>query len=93
MYDNSCTKIKINKVLSEKFKVPKGTEQGHPLSPDLCKLYINDLSHLLHVDGNYPELSDTLISHLLWADDLVLLALDNESLHNNLEILYDICNT
>ena len=93
MYDNSHAKIKINNILSNKFKVQKGTEQGHPMSPDLFKLYIRDLSTMLSVEGKFPDLSDTIINHLLWADDLVLLALDYKSMQTNLDILQNFCNT
>lgn len=71
----------------------RGTEQGHPLSPDLFKLFIRDLSELFYTCGDYPYLSDIQITHLLWADDLVLLALDKESLQNNINILQKFCNT
>ena len=80
MYNNSTAKIKINKLLSPKFDINKGTEQGHPISPELFKLYISDLSDSFDSIGNYPHLIDALLNHLLWADDLVLLALDNNSL-------------
>ena len=91
MYNNSTAKIKINKLLSPKFDINKGTEQGHPMSPELFKLYISDLSDSFDSIGNYPHLIDTLLNHLLWADDLVLLALDNDSLQKNLNILYSYC--
>ena len=75
MYQNSTGQIKLSGFLSEKFQVNKGTEQGHPLSPDLFKLYIRDLSPQLDQE-NCPKLLNQLVSHLLWADDLILLALD-----------------
>ena len=76
MYKNSIVHIKMSKLLSPKIDIGKGTEQGHPL----FKLYINDLSSLLKSVGDYPVLADVLISHLLWADDLVLLALSPNAL-------------
>ena len=42
MYKKSIAHIKISKLLSPKIDIGKGTEQGHPLSPDLFKFYIND---------------------------------------------------
>ena len=45
----------------------------------------------LHSD--YPVLADVLISHLLWADDLVLLALTPKALQVNINILFDFCNS
>ena len=57
------------------------------------KIYINDLSSLLKSVGDYPVLADVLISHLLWADDLVLLALSPKALQVNINILFDFCNS
>ena len=93
MYKNSIAHIKISKLLTPKIDIGKGTEQGHPLSPDLFKIYINDLSSLLKSVGDYPVLADVLISHLLWADDLVLLALSPKALQVNINILFDFCNS
>ena len=93
MYRNSIAHIKISKLLSPNIDIGKGTEQGHPLSPDLFKIYINDLSSLLKSVGNYPILADVLISHLLWADDLVLLALSPKALQDNINILFGFCNS
>ena len=59
-------------------KLKKGTEQGHPLSPDLFKNFLSDLSKLLEIK-DCPSLSNIPISHLLWADDLILLALTPEA--------------
>ena len=70
--------------------IEKGTEQGHPLSPDLFKIFLSDLSPLLD-QQNCPELSGTIISHLLWADDLVILALDPATLQHQVNILNDYC--
>ena len=33
-----------------------------------------------------------MVNHLLWADDLVLMALDGKSLQDNLDILHQYCN-
>ena len=91
MYENSTAKIKINNLLSASFDIRKGTEQGHPISPDLFKLYIRDLSTSFYIDGDFPILLDTIVNHLFWADDLVLLSLDDESLQKNLDILHKYC--
>lgn len=91
MYSNSLAKIKISNLLSPDIKMLRGTEQGHPLSPDLFKIFIHELSSLLKSTGNYPHLNFTFVSHLLWADDLVLMALDPKSLQTNIDILNNFC--
>ena len=89
MYTNSTSKIKLINKLSEAIEIELGTEQGHPLSPELFKIFINDLSAQLNsVSGlEIPHLNNVSISHLLWADDLVLLALCPVHLQNLLNIL------
>ena len=91
MYSNSYAHIKMAGHLSNKFSISKGTEQGHPLSPDLFKIFLRDLSPLLEFD-NCPMLSNILISHLLWADDLILLSLDNKTSQLQLNKLSKFCN-
>ena len=89
MYSNSSTRIKLVKKLSAAIDVTIGTEQGHPMSPELFKIFIHDLSvQLDSIEGLDVPLMDGLkISHLLWADDLVLLALDAASLQKLLDCL------
>ena len=94
MYQKSSGQIKLNGKLSKIFRILKGTEQGHPLSPELFKVYFKELSDLLNeasVTLNCPSLSGLTISHLAWADDLVILALDPNSLQKLLDILADYC--
>ena len=90
MYLNSKAKVKLLTILSASIKIVCGTEQGHPMSPELFKCYINDLSEQLN-NMDYldvPVLNDLRISHLLWADDLVLLGLNAESLQKMLDQLF-----
>ncbi len=79
--------------MSKPFSVCKGTEQGHPMSPDLFKLFILDLSRQFSLQGSYPELQNSIVNHLFWADDLVLFGLDQASLQKNLDILQNFCET
>ena len=90
MYANSSGQIKLAGHLSKKFGIQKGTEQGHLLSPDFFKLYINDLSPFLEHE-NCPMLINKIVSHLLWADDLIVLSLDPITLQKQLNSLSHFC--
>ena len=65
MYNNSSTRIKLIKKLSEAIDVTIGTEQGHPMSPELFKLFIHDLSTRLEAidELNLPQLNGFKVSH------------------------------
>ena len=93
MYTDSSAKIKLLQKLSDKIEVLCGTEQGHPMSPELFKCYIHQLSEELNnLPGvKVPELNSVQVTHLLWADDSVLLALDPESLQSMLNVLLTYC--
>ena len=75
--------------MSNLIDVKIGTEQGHPMSPELFKMFLYDFSTeielLLGIE--IPNLNDYKISHLLWADDLILLAEDARSLQKLLDVL------
>ena len=88
MYQKSTTKIKLMNKLSDAIDVEIGTEQGQPMSPELFKIFLHDLSNELDSLGiSAPILSNKNVTHLLWADDLVLLALNKESLQKLLDCL------
>ena len=53
----------------------------HQLSPDLDNAEA----------ANAPELKNIKITHLFWADDLILLALDQDGLQQLLDILFSYC--
>ena len=86
-------RIKLLGRLSRQIDIFVGTEQGHPLSPELFKIYINDLSASLNSikDIAVPSLNGKRVTHLLWADDLVLLALSKEALQKQFNVLRDYC--
>jgi hypothetical protein len=91
MYSSSKTRIKLIQKLSSKIDITIGTEQNHPLSPELFKMLIHDPSARLSdlADLSVPLLNDLLISHLPWVDDLTLLALDAKSLQTQLDCLHE----
>jgi hypothetical protein len=93
MYSNSSAKVKLLNKLSDKIDVICGTEQGHPMSPELFKCFIHQLSLEINAlqDIEVLVLNSEKVTHLFWADDLVLLALDSKSLQLMLDLLQDYC--
>ena len=93
MYTNSSAKVKLLNKLSEKIDIFCGTEQGHPMSPELFKCFVHELSEELNEqdERDVPILNGEKITHLLWADDLVLLALNPEGLQKMLDVLHIYC--
>ena len=89
MYHHSTTRIKLIQKISAAIDITVGTEQGHPMSPELFKMFLYDLStELEELSGiSIPNLNGFNISHLLWADDLILAALDEKSLQKLLDVL------
>ena len=86
------SRYKLNGKLSDSFSVSKGTEQGHPLSPELFKVYFKELSDLLNSAAtSCPQLHDRIITHLAWADDLVILSLEPVSLQTQVNIVANYC--
>eukprot|EP00116_Pleurobrachia_bachei_P008043 sb/3468305/ len=93
MYTGSSARIKLLGKLTETIEVNIGTEQGHPLSPELFKMYVHELSVRLNREAgsSSPSLAGKHISHLLWADDLVLMALNPASLQRLINVLEEYC--
>ena len=71
---------------SEKFSVSNGVRQGSMISPHLFKVYIDDLSVILNSLKIGCSVSDTLINHIMYADDLVLFSPSSASLQKLLNI-------
>ena len=71
VYRNSSAKFKLIGKISERLEVLIGIEQGHPMSPELFKGYLLDLSNELnqYEQLQLPEFNELPISHLLWADE------------------------
>jgi hypothetical protein len=90
MYDNINFRVRYKGVVSEAAPYNKGVKQGDPLSPVLFILFIDDLTTQLEATGTDKD--DLLFmgknfAGLLYADDLVLLALSQAKLQIMLDKL------
>jgi hypothetical protein len=91
LYNQTKARAKINGVLYDWIEDQVGMNQGGPNSPNLFRKFLADLRDYL--DCNYGVVlnSETILLHLLWADDLVLLCDTEKGLQRQLNGLFMFC--
>jgi len=89
LYHNVECCVRINGVYTDWFSVKIGLKQGCILSPILFNLYINSLISRMRRLGLGIDVDDLIVSLLLYADDLVLLAESKEDLQRMLDELHE----
>lgn len=88
MYSDTSACMQLNKDRTDWFSVNSGVRQGDNLSPTLFALFINDLVGEIKDLGMGVDLGTERVSMLLYADDIILLA-DNE---NDMQCMLDCLN-
>ena len=79
LYRDPKSRVILNYLATAWFNCPLGVKQGDIISPTLFAIYINDLAEEIKDSGIGVKIDDDLIvSCLLYADDIVLLA-DSET--------------
>ncbi len=73
-YRNQLVNIKWNKELSSDFTVTNGVKQGGIISPYLFNIYLDELSDLLSKSPAGCRLGGVTMNHLIYADDMCLIA-------------------
>ena len=73
-YANQTMCIRWGSKTSEKFHVSNGVRQGSILSPHLFKVYVDELSTILNKLQTGCSVTNIIINHLMYADDIVLLS-------------------
>ena len=86
VYHKTISCVQINQMSTVLFQVISGVKQGDTLSPTFFSIYINDLAKVLKKSGIGIGVNGCKVCILLYADDLFLLA-DNE---NDLQTLFDL---
>ena len=87
-YTNQTMQIRWGSKISDKFCTTNGVRQGSILSPHLFKVYVDDLSVTLNSLKIGCYISDFIINHIMYADDIVLISPSSAGL----DILLKFCN-
>ena len=83
--------VRINGIKTDWFDVGLGLKQGCLISPILFNLYVNDLANDIKDAGIGVKCGDDLVSVLLYADDICLIAESEQELQKLLDILNSWC--
>ena len=84
IYLEDTVSIKIGNKHSSSFKTNKGVRQGCVLSPLLFNIFLSDLQQELDSCSDNVRIdSDTALSCLLWADDILILSESEVGLQKN----------
>ena len=92
MYTKTRSSVKVNDDLSNWFETECGVRKGDVLSPTLFNIFINDLSTELNSLRIGITLGDDRISHLLYADDLTLMAENENDIQTLINCVENWCN-
>ena len=84
--------IKLNDGLTRPIERSKGLTQGDVLSPLLFNLFFNDLKDVFDDGTESIDLHNIELSHLLYADDLILMSWSKEGLQVCLGKLANYCD-
>jgi hypothetical protein len=92
MYSQAMSCVKIGDMHTDMFPARIGVRQGDIMSPNLFKIFINDLPDQFDVVCDPVTIFNKNISCLLYADDVVLLSTSKNGLQTCLDQLHKYCN-
>jgi hypothetical protein len=87
----SCVKLQNHILVTGHFPINLGVKQGDNLSPNLFKIFINDLPDYIEDSIDLILLNNKPLNCLLYADDLVLFSTSAKGLQTRLDILQKYC--
>ncbi len=91
MYLQTYCMVRVNEMLSDCFQTYSGVKQGDCMSTTLFALYINDLANDIKSLNKGVKIKDVNLSILLYADDIVLIAENEQDLQSMLNITHQWC--
>ena len=91
LYSNTLNCVRLNNYITDWFISDTGVRQGDNLSPTLFSLFINDLALELKKLNLGVRVQDEIINILMYADDMVLLAKNENDLQSMLNVMTEWC--
>lgn len=83
--------VRVNELHTDWFDTTRGVRQGDSMSTTLFSIYINSLSKELNQIDSGIKIGSRHITHLLYADDLVLIASSEQKLQQLHNCVTDWC--
>lgn len=83
--------VRLKDQVTECFSIKSGVKQGDVLSPNLFKIFINDLPTYLQNTDDSVSLNDNFLHCLMYADDIVLLSSSPFGFQQKLDWLAKFC--
>jgi hypothetical protein len=92
MYRKSELCVRINNKITPTFKSFVGVKQGDVLSPNLFKLFLNDLPEIFKNASGSVNVNNNRIDCLMYADDIVIFSETQEGLQKIMDLLHTYCS-
>ena len=91
MYSKNSLCLRLNDQITPFFKSSIGVRQGDVLSPNIFKLFINDLPDMFVQCIDEVNVNNCRVDCLMYADDIVILSDTEKGLQKRLDILQAYC--
>ena len=92
MYRKSELCVRINNKITPTFKSFVGVKQGDVLSPNLFKLFLNDLPEIFKNASGSVNVNNNRVDCLMYADDIVFYSETQEGLQERMDLLHTYCS-
>ena len=92
MYTDNFLRLKIGNGMTDEFSSEIGVRHGDTLSPNLFKIFINDIVDAFDKDCDGATLGKYQLNCLMYAADVILISESERGLQNCLKKLEDYCD-